>query len=696
MGPVAMDERSYRENLLAAVGSLADAEGIFNTTAFSKVSAEALTEAGELDDVTIVDFEGIGGRRRKMAVNGYDLGNADNSIGLLVTLFQGGTTERVVSTAEAKAAVKALRSYLMESVDGSFFDGREESSAAYQLATDLNLRGRNVSRYRLYLVTDGHLSDRLRELPEDELNGVPIEHHLWDINRFHQLHASTSGREPLEIDLKSFGMTGMNALKVQTQGDDFTTYLAAVPGELLASLYGKYGSRLLESNVRSYLTNRGRINKGIRSTILSAPRNFMAFNNGITATATSVLEEPGGGQLTKITDLQIVNGGQTTASLFFVDKDAKGGSVLDDVFVPMKLVVVDPRIAEELVPNISRYANSQNAVSAADFFSNSPFHIRVEELSRRVIAPAVSGATFSTKWYYERTRGQYENEKSKLSKAEAARFERLYPKNQKFDKPSLAKYIMSWEQRPNVVSTGAQKNFIAFANLVAASWEKDDSTFNEAYFRDAVVKAMLYNAVRNEVLKSPWYKAQRAYLPNIVAYTVSKLAHSIESQGRGRVLDTEAIWKTQGVPKSVLEFAEETAPMVNQVLISDSRPVTNVAEWAKKPGCWSVVEAMKTSLSPTLLGDLVDPQRLNEAKRAAKSVQKIDNSISEQTRVVATPGETWESLRSFALQRGLASPKDVQCLDVASGRRRGIPTEWQASRLLKLLENAKSQGFIEI
>lgn len=685
-----MDLANYHENLLASVGSLADADGEFTATAFARHATELLTEAGEFDDANVLDFDGTGIRRRKLKVNGYDLDNADNSVALVVTVHVGSPEIQVISGTEAKAALKALQHFLMESVDGTFLEGREESAPAYQLAYDLRNRGKNVTRYRLYLLTDGQLSNRLRELPSESLNEIPVDYQLWDINRLHQLHESRSGREALQIDLREWRSDGLAALKVES-APEFATYLASVPGTVLAGLYGKYGSRLLESNVRSYLTNRGKVNKGIRETIYSTPQNFMAFNNGVTATATSVVMDDDNSTILSIEDLQIVNGGQTTASLFFVDKEAKGKDVLKNVFVPMKLVVVESAVASELVPSISRFANSQNAVSAADFFSNSPYHVRIEELSRRVLAPAMSGATFNTKWYYERTRGQYENEKSKVSQAEASRFDRLYPKSQKFDKPALAKYIMSWDQRPHVVSGGAQKNFVAFAATVQQAWDKDDSAFNEIYFKESVAKAILFTSIHSAIRKAPWYK--QAYLANIVTYTVSKMASLIEGHGRGRLMDFASIWQNQSVPEHVIDVALNIGESVQVALTSEHRPTTNVTEWAKKVDFWNLIRAMPMRLPDTFVAALADPASIAQARRTAKDTQKVDDGINQQKRVFEVPLEHWLELRDFSLGNGVGSPTDMSILDLVTGRKSGFPTERQSARLLNLAAAANAKGF---
>lgn len=688
-----MDVDDYRSNLLAEVGSLADAEGEFFATAFTQRCAEILAEAGEFDDAGTLDFEGAGVRRRKLKVNGYDLENADNSIALIVTAFSGSSETGVLSSTDAKNHLRAAQNFLSEARDGSFFEGREESSPAYQLAYDLHNRGANVSRYRIYLLTDDRLSARLRELPTEAESGIPVDLHLWDIERFRQLHESQAGREPLVIDLRSWtGEGGLPALEVEAT-TEVKTYLASVPGNLIASLYGRFGSRLLESNVRSYLTNRGKVNKGIRETVFSAPERFMAFNNGITATATSVQTVDGSSSLAMIEDLQIVNGGQTTASLFFVDKESKTQGILEKVHVPMKLVVVAPDIASDLVPDISRFANSQNAVSAADFFSNSPFHVRIEELSRRVLAPAVAGATYDTKWYYERTRGQYENERNKLPAASATRFDKQYPKQQKFDKPALAKYVMSWEQRPHTVSAGAQKNFIAFADIVAKKWEKDETAFNETYFKEIVAKAILFNSIRSHVVKTPWYQEERAYLANIVAYSVAKLAQLIETQGRGRLMNFEEIWRRQAVSDQVLNVGLEVAAAVQKILTSEQRPVRNVTEWAKKAECWNTVANYSYTLPTEFLAGLADPSAVAESRRNARQTQKIDNGINQQMRLLEIPVEHWIELRDFALSNRVGSPTDLGILDLVTGRRPGLPSERQAARLLTLVNTANARGF---
>lgn len=240
------------------------------------------------------------------------------------------------------------------------------------------------------------MSNRIREIQSTQIGGSVAEYHIWDISRLQSLQESKTGKEEIVIDLKAFSEHGIPCLEAGSN-DEYTAYLCNIPGAILADLYNRYGGRLLEGNVRSFLSAKGKINREIRNTILNNPEMFFAYNNGIAATAYAVQVEYGEmcPYITEITSLQIVNGGQTTASLASAainDKNKVNG--LKGIYVPMKLSVVTPEKAMELIPNIAKYANKQNKVSDADFFSNHAFHIRIEDFSRRVLAPAFMGNQF--------------------------------------------------------------------------------------------------------------------------------------------------------------------------------------------------------------------------------------------------------------------------------------------------------------
>lgn len=687
-----MDLKEYYVDFQQDIATDATVSGDYTADAFIRRCGEILSEADQFEEIQVLQFEGTGQRNRKLRIQGYDLSASDDTVSLVVGLQHGTPEISSVTTTDAKNALKALQYFLDEATSGLFEVDREASSPVVQAAIDLRLRRASITRFRLHLVTDGKLSDRLRDLPTEALNGVPVDFSFWDIERFHQLHESKQQREPLEIDVTEWVPTGIPALEVSGT-EDFATYLAAVPGSLLADLYSMHGNRLLESNVRSYLSNRGKVNKGIRETVNGSPHLFMAYNNGITATATQVKMSPDRSAILEVVDLQIVNGGQTTASLFYVGREQKLKSNLATVVVPMKLVMVDEDRAQALVPNISRFANSQNAVSAADFFSNSPFHQRVEDLSRRLRVPAVAGNRIQSKWYYERIRGQYSNEKTRRAPSEALRFEQENPKAQMFTKTDLAKHLSSWDQKPHMVSAGAQKNFLNFAVSISKKWDASPDDFNDEFFRDSVAKNILFNSVRREVSKAAWYQEEPGYLANIVTYTVAKLANIIETQAGNAVLDFSKIWAEQSISSNLLEYCVEIARDVRKVLTAEHRLVQNVTEWAKREDCWKQLRAVPWHWPNDAMTWLADPTAVIQRQNLAKSNQKIDTGIQAQTRVIETTREQWLELETFLASTRLATPKETSILGICTGRRSGFPSEAQSKALLLLVSRAQAAGF---
>ncbi len=683
-----MDSQQFYEELMNNVHARAALDSDFTESSFLNEVTERLVEAEEVSNLTPVHFTGSGTRNRRLAVSAYDMDESDDSIALAVLHFEDRTRVTTLPEAEVKRRFTALQYYIEESLNGSFQVGRDESHEEYQLADELRRRGRSVTRYRLYLLTNKVLSTRAKGFPSRMVDGIPIEFHVWDIERFRRVYESALGREELTIDLTEWAPTGIPVLKSAAADGATTTYLCVLPARLISDLYGRYGGRLLQGNVRSYLSNRGKVNRGIRETVMSKPELFLAYNNGITATATAV--EVIGSSIIKVADLQIVNGGQTTASLFYTQRDNKQAVQFDEAYIQAKLVVVSPELAQELVPDISRFANSQNRVNEADFFSNSPFHIRLEELSRRILTPPRPGVAYQSKWFYERTRGQYVNEKAKLASSEEKKFSATFPRNQVITKTDAAKYAVSWARKPHLVSAGAQKNFVAFANEVAKKWESSDESFNESYFKDLVAQAILYNSLRVAISKQYWY--QSGYLANIVAYTIAKIADVVAKADRGK-FDFDAVWQRQDISEATRHFALEIAERVLKILDSGDRPVANVTEWAKREKCWEVVQAMSVALPGDFIDELVSGDQVRSTKKAARVQQRVDYGIQVQAAVLAVPRDEWLAIQQFAQQHKLLSPAEAGILELVTRPSPGIPSERQAGRLMELRQRVSASGY---
>lgn len=686
-----IDLQAFLGDLQNSVRANAAADRTFTQAAFVDEMSARLTEVEEIDSLRSTHFEGTAARNRKLGLDGYDFGDEEGQIVLAIAHYSAIDELETLTMTEAKRLFGLVDAFLEGSLDGSIFQFLEESSDAYQVAFEISLRKDTVYKVRLYLLTDYKLSESIKAFESRMVGQVTVEYHLWDLQRFQRVEASELGREEIDIDLTEWASEGIPVLRTRST-EGLETLLAVVPGSMLAGIYRKHGGRVLEANVRSFLSARVNVNKGIRGTIQQEPEMFLAYNNGIAATASevTVTNTANGLALTAVRDLQIVNGGQTTASLFYVEKN--DGGDLSEVFVQMKLIVVEEQQAAALVPKISRYANTQNRVSEADFFSNHAFHVRMEDKSRRILTPAKAGIAYQTKWFYERTRGQYLNEKTKVSIAQARRFETEYPRAQLVTKTDAAKYIVSWNQQPQVVSSGSQKNFLSFAAQISKGWEANDDQFGDRYFTDLIAKGILFNGVRTMVQKSDWYSS--GYLANIVTYTLAKLAAMVKESAPGGELDFRQIWAAQAVPPLLLNLIEPISKAAFDVLTNDDRPVVNVTEWAKREKCWEVLRSVKLPVAPDLLSFIVSSAETRDEKTEARKNQRVDSGIEAQIKVSELGSRYWVNLRDFGRSMKGLSERELNIIRSATGESGRLATEAQSAVLLELSERMEKVGFV--
>lgn len=615
----------------------------------------------------------------------------DRSARLFLAEYKGGDEQETLTQTQAKTTFSRLQAFCEDAVSGRLHREIEESSPAFSFASSLFHQRASITRLRFYLITDAAMSARIRDWPEANIADIPTEFHIWDINRFHRAFDSQTGKDELEVDFTELVGGGISCLPASVSSDEYPTYLCVIPGLVLADIYDRFGSRLLEGNVRSFLTVKGRVNKGIRQTIMTLPHMFFAYNNGIacTASAADVGRTPSGMSLLKVTDLQIVNGGQTTASLAAARHNDK--ATLDHIFVQMKLSVIPPEASGQVIPEIARCANSQNRVSEADFFSNHEFHRRMEQISRRLWAPATDGAQYETHWFYERARGQYLNAQARFSPSERKRFGLLNPRAQVIAKTDLAKFDNAWRQLPHTVSQGAQKNFLAFSTYATQEWEKNSHQFNEEYFKRLVAKGILFRKTEQLVSKQPWY--QGGYRANVVAYAVSKLSQMISTEAPSRALDFRSIWNRQNLTPALESELVRITEAVFNVIISPQAGFQNVTEWCKKELCWKRAAELELTLSSPLFKELIERDEDIQQTKDSKEAQKIEVGIEKQTVVFKLGAPYWKDLREWGARQGLLSPDDISFLNVAAAMPRKLPTEKQSSRLIEIKTRLESEGY---
>ena len=665
----------------------AEAHSTFQLAEFMNVVANELTETGFIEGFEFCHYRA----QRGMRVDGCWFTD-DGILDLFVADFDSRTELSTLTQSNVSAIFKRLANFLKSSKEKELHRDLEETSPEYGLAREITDRGGSIRQARFFLFSERTLSERLQALEGNTIAGVPTAYHVWDVSRLHRQQSSRGHKEALNLDLVDVFGEGISCLPAHLGQDTYPSYLIVIPGEMLSQLYDQYGSRLLEQNVRTFLQARGKVNKGIRTTILAEPGMFFAYNNGITATAQEVETRTtdSGLQITRILDLQIVNGGQTTASLFHTAR--KDRASLEQVFVQMKLSVVDSEDSEVVVPRISEYANTQNRVNAADFFSNHPFHRRMEEFSRRIWAPAQQGAQRETKWFYERARGQYADAQSKLTQSGRRRFKAEYPRPQMFTKTDLAKFENVWEDHPKWVNLGAQKNFARFATRIGQEWVRSQGSFNEFYFRRAIARGIIFRRTEKLVSSQSWYNG--GYRANIVAYAIAAISEVCKQ--RKRSVDFMGIWNTQRLHSSLIEALTFSSVFVNEHITQPPQGIANITEWCKKDACWQRIEAQVTRLESSLpqafWDNLVSLEEPKAMERDAKKIQKIDDGIALQRQVFDVPVKDWTLILEQGMKKRFLTPKEVGILRIAQQIPAKIPSEKQSAVLMAVLEKAREEG----
>jgi len=626
---------------------------------FFRMYAESAAENGDCADLvyTPVRREGKGGYQ----VDGYAYDPDRGELHIAACDFR---PEREIQRINADSVVqtfKRVARFCKAATDPDFVHSLEESSPAFEIAWVIHKNQQNIRRIRCVLFTNTRLAIRKKALEAPDVLGAHVSLNILDYLRYRDIQLAQGGVEPIELNIREMNNALLPCLDAHLEGSDYESYLVVMPGNLLARIYGIYGARLMEQNVRTFLQARTKANKGIIETATQQPEMFFAYNNGLTATASDVVveeAEDGTCGIAEIKDLQIVNGGQTTASLLYAQD--KSNADLSHVFVQMKLSVVSPDRIEEAVPLISRYANTQNRISEADFFSSHPFHVEMQQISRRLAAPIAEGSLSATRWFYERARGQYRNELALRSPADRRKFEKEYPKSQVIQKTDVAKYQLTFEAKPHVVSLGAQKCFLQYAQEISKVWDKSKNHFDDGYFRNLVSKAILFRWLDSEVGRSEWYKSDRGYKANIITYTLAWLVHYLELKFQCK-LNFNLIWKLQGVPEELKFCLDDLAPRVSRILRAPPAGVTNISEYAKTQGCWATVAAAELPVDKSITRATIILKDSAQNEKDAKATRKMDNEIRFDE-LLEENMHRMPALQEVAGRRGLLSPKSSKAL----------------------------------
>lgn len=670
--------QEYWEDLVENVQLDYSSKLIPPSSAFFERTTNTLVQVGDLDKEVYTGFSS------DFAFNGFAFRSESGTLQLLSVIYSPDE-QRGLLKSEIENVFKRLERLINFISKKKYQENSiEETSEFYDCCSEIYnlIYKEEVKECQFILITDSSLPKSMYHIESKSVGEMQYTYSVYDINYFFQIHKN--GNQFASFVLE----TQLPCLTVNNDSNDYVSFLTIISGKELASIYGKYKSKLLEENVRTFLQFRGDVNKGIRYTLQNKPDYFFAYNNGITATATDVEIEKN--CIVKINNLQIVNGGQTTASIYAASEKYKVD--LSEVNVPMKLSVVKKLdIHSSFVSSVAEFANTQNKVNKSDFFSNHKYHLDMKKVSSRLWVSRKTGSQVSSRWFYERVRGEYLNEQSHLNKTELKKFLLEYPKHQYIDKLDLAKSENAWLQRPYFAALGAQGSFVKFSEYIIEEMDKNENLVTDNYFKSAISRLIIFGEIERIISKALWYTG--GFRAQTVAYTLAALSYVIEKYGK-LYFNFEIIWENQSVPDDIITELEKIGKIVHLSLLSPNSRYGNVSVFAKKKDCWESIKRLNFDDIEIDQSYFIDQVEFKKIKKDDIRNKNFDEELDKEILVYKTDFKVWAKLNSFYSNDGL-SDFQRKTLKKYSHTNNHIPTQNEANTLYKLLIDAKKSGFTE-
>jgi hypothetical protein len=562
---------------------------------FAEVVMNHMSEIGMTFEPVVCHYEARVGNAN-LRLSGYAVSDDADQLDLFVSLYEGVDEITPIQDSQTKTAAEQCLRFLSKCVQGRLANTMDQTNDAYALALTIQDSYPGLDQIRIYVLTDRQAKSK--NFKPREINGKTVKLEVMDIERLHRHWSEGKPRDELVVNFEQVTGGALPCIFVPGDMKEYDYALTVIPGEALRFVYEKYGARLLEANVRSFLSMTGKVNKGIRDTLKEDPQRFMAYNNGIVIVADEInlgRTSDGGTGILWLKGMQIVNGGQTTASIYFTKK--KNPEIdLKRVRVPAKLIILksnDPLEEEALISDISKYANSQNSVKQSDLSANKPFHVEIEKLAMTTYCPDGIG-----RWFYERAAGSYNTMlvREGTTPSRLRNLKQAIPPARKINKTDLAKFLNAWDQMPESVSLGTQKNFVRFMDRLNSSAENGAliTLPDVQAFKRMIAKAILFKVTQK--LVRPIFPAFQA---NVATYVVSLIANRIGVQ-----LDLDKIWLKQDISGQLKRQIQTWSHEVNKILHETSRG-RMISEWAKKPECWDAVRTATYSLPITDIPEML-------------------------------------------------------------------------------------------
>ena len=651
-----------------------------------------------------------------LSVLGYLPVSSDGQLTLFTARYEADATQKALPVNDYRSRIEqAVRFFRMAYVEPELLLPFDEVRGLVQHVTD---NGDRIAELRVVFVTNLRLNAKDEKKVDKLGDDIDVVFDTYDVERLHKLSSEGMSASDIVIDFGEVIGRPVPCLEATGLDHAYKSYLLILEGTTIHWLFKRYGPRLYDTNLRSYLDNKTKVNKDIIKTVREQPDRFLAYNNGLTATAQEIEVALVHGQpcISRIVGLQIVNGAQTTGSIFKakegLPKGKRGEVDLSQVSVSVKLTKVVGDDLKEFVPRITRYANTQNPIQAADLEANEELHRRVEQLSNDVWCPGTS-----SRWFYERTRGSYQaamNREGTTPKRKSE-FKREVPKDQKFGKTDLARFWMVWNRNPHHVSKGAQKNFDAFKKIISSpEGGLPIESVDETFYRSVVAMALLYRAASAAVTAAGIGGGVGSMAK---AYLSSYLAHRL-----GDMIDLERVWQNQGVSEEMQGLLKPWAPLVYERMTLNAGQHTT--EWFKKENCWLDVQGLELDKPAAPMPEyrqqasaktagtastaepgpaaLIIPSQPPAATAGPAKSQKLTLDLEDDVAVTrALSGADWIKASMWVKDAaGFTDWDENFALSMAQfankGWKKGYPTPPQANKAARIARSAIRAGALEL
>ncbi len=634
-------EKQFLSDFMVLINEAANTNETKPETELTKAIIEYVVDNGEAlcPDICECQSDPISEKfTGRYHLNAFDYSETTGILDLFGTIYYEGQSPTLpVSTAQRM--VNDLAMFMHVAIDGSeakktYRDKDPDVAEALDMIKE-EYKQKHIEVIRLFVLSNGFASEEL-DIPDGEFRHktdsiiIPIEYHFWDMGRILKIEQQRSNNKEIRINFPNDYQSRLECVGIFDDVNNIRSYLTIMPALTLAKIYHNYKVQLIDKNVRNFLGGKIKVNSEMAKTIVNEPELFFSYNNGISSTASDVTitEEGGRKYITELRNWHIVNGGQTTSTIYNAFRKGLMDN-LSKTFVAVKISEVPELDAIKLVGNIAKYANSQTKIKDSDLSANAQYMLDLEKQSRK----EMTTDTHPTYWYFERLRGQFLTEKSQVGGAgtnKVKKFEEERPQAQRFNKTDIAKLEMAWMDKPYESCKGGEVCFDKFWKIV-----KDESPIvDEIYFHNIVAKNIIYKRV-DSLLKM---EGNKGHASIICAYTLALL--SIRSQQK---LDLKYIWDNQSVQEDLIPVIKDCIRAISDhIRLIGSDSSKNPQTESKKIDFWNNIQnkTLALSIPENVLIDETETVTITEEQR-----QTIDRAVNRGF-------EFWKNLSKWSKKEG--------------------------------------------